>query len=151
MNTRQNFGIFKSREDIEKIIEKIVEIGKKLNKKVVATGDVFVLDEKDMIYREILHVGQKKKNANIQSKAYFRTTDEMLKEFKFLGEEKAKEIVVDNSNYIYEMIEKGIRPISKDKATPYIVGCEDTIKNITYSKAEELYRKSTSRYCRKKT
>ena len=63
MNTRQNFGIFKSREDIEKIIEKIVEIGKKLNKKVVATGDVFVLDEKDMIYREILHVGQKKKNA----------------------------------------------------------------------------------------
>ena len=104
-----------------------------------------------MIYREILHVGQKKKNANIQPKAYFRTTDEMLKEFKFLGEEKAKEIVVDNSNYIYEMIEKGIRPISKDKATLYIVGCEDTIRNITYSKAEELYRKSTSRNCRKKT
>ena len=91
MNTRQNFGIFKSREDIEKIIEKIVEIGKKLNKKVVATGDVFVLDEQDMIYREILHVGQKKKHANIQPKAYFRTTDEMLKEFRFLGEEKAKE------------------------------------------------------------
>ena len=70
--------------------------------------------------------------------------DEVLSVGDFRFQEKSM-------NKVKEMIEKGIRPISKDKATPYIVGCEDTIRNITYSKAEELYRKSTSRNCRKKT
>ena len=132
-------GIFKDLEDAKKIVLKILEIGKRLGKKVVATGDVYFLDPEDVIYREILHVGQKRRDADNQSNLYFRTTNEMLEAFDFLDEEKAKEIVITNTREIYEKIDKGIKPISDLKCTPYIDGCEKTIKDITYNRAYELY------------
>ena len=132
-------GIFKDLEDAKKIVLKILEIGKRLGKKVVATGDVYFLDPEDVIYREILHVGQKRRDADNQPNLYFRTTNEMLEAFDFLDEEKAKEIVITNTREIYEKIDKGIKPISDLKCTPYIDGCEKTIKDITYNRAYELY------------
>lgn len=134
-----DLGYYKDLEDAKKIIEKIVEIGKKAGKPVVATGDVYFLEPEDSIYRKILHAGQKKRNVEIQAKLHFRTTTEMLEQFEFLGKEEAEKIVVENSHKIYEMLDEDIRPISKEKATPYIDGCEDTIRNITYEKAKELY------------
>lgn len=132
-------GIYSDLKDVEKIIEKIVQIGEKIKKPVVATGDVFFLDPEDKVYREILHVGQKKKDALNGANLYFRTTQEMLEAFEFLGKEKALEIVVTNTNKIADMIDDDIIPISKEKSTPYIDGCEDTIKNMTYDRAHELY------------
>ena len=137
-------GFYSGVEDVQEIIKQIVDLGEKLNKKVVATGDVFFLDKEDKIYREILHVGQKKRDALNGPDLYFRTTNEMLEAFEFLGKDKAYEIVVTNTNDIADMISDEILPISKEKCTPYIVGCEDTLRNMTYEKAYELYRKSTS-------
>ncbi|MGP1608546.1 MAG: PolC-type DNA polymerase III [Clostridium sp.] len=139
LKSKVELGTYKSLEDAKNIIKKIVELGEKLEKKVVAIGDVYFLDPEDKIYREILHVGQKKKNASIQPDLSFKTTEEMLEEFEFLGKDKAYEIVVTNTNIITDMIDDEIYPISKDKATPYIEGCEDTIRDITYTKAYELY------------
>ena len=132
-------GFYGSIEDIQDIIKQIIELGRRLDKKVVATGDVYFLDKEDKIYREILHVGQKKRDALNQPDLYFRTTNEMLKEFEFLGKDTAYEIVVKNSNEIADMIDDDIIPISKDKSVPYIEGCEDELRNMTYDKAYELY------------
>ena len=118
--------------------KKIVELGEKMNKLVVATCDVHFMDPQDEVYRRILQAGQKYDDADNQAPLYLRTTEEMLKEFEYLGEEKAYEVVVTNTNKVSDMCEK-IKPISPEKCPPHIPGCEEDIKNITYKKAHELY------------
>ena len=128
----------KSVEDLQDINRKIIAIGEKLQKLVVATCDVHFMDPQDEIYRRILMAGQGYDDADEQAPLYLRTTEEMLKEFEYLGEEKAYEVVVTNTNKIADMCEK-ISPISPEKCPPYIEGCEETIKTIAYNKAHELY------------
>jgi len=123
---------------IEDINRKIVDLGEKLGKLVVATCDVHFLDPQDEIYRRILMAGQGYDDADEQAPLYLRTTDEMLKEFEYLGKEKAYEVVVTNTNKISDMCER-ISPISPEKCPPHIEGCEQTIKDIAYDKAHELY------------
>ena len=131
-------GTLKSDEDLRNIVRKIVELGEKLGKPVCATCDVHFMDPQDEIYRRILQAGQGYDDADMQAPLYLRTTEEMLKEFEFLGEEKAYEVVVTNTNKISDMCEK-IRPISPEKCPPHIPGCEKTIKKIAYDRAHELY------------
>ena len=123
---------------IEDINKKIVDLGEKLGKLVVATCDVHFMDPQDEIYRRILMAGQGYEDADEQAPLYLRTTEEMLKEFEYLGEEKAYEVVVTNTNKVADMCER-ISPISPEKCPPHIEGCEQTIKDIAYSKAYELY------------
>lgn len=125
-------------EELQDINRKIVALGEKLQKPVVATCDVHFMDPQDEIYRRILMAGQGYDDADEQAPLYLRTTEEMLKEFEYLGEEKAYEVVVTNTNKIADMCEK-ISPISPEKCPPYIEGCEQTIKEIAYNKAHELY------------
>ncbi len=131
-------GTLQSDEDLRNIVRKIVNLGEKLGKPVCATCDVHFLDPQDEIYRRILQAGQGYDDADMQAPLYLRTTEEMLKEFEYLGEEKAYEVVVTNTNKISDMCEK-IRPISPEKCPPHIPGCEQTIKEIAYNKAHELY------------
>ena len=131
-------GTVQGEEDLRNINRKIVEIGEKLNKPVCATCDVHFMDPQDEIYRRILQAGQKYDDADMQAPLYLRTTNEMLAEFDYLGTEKAYEVVVENTNLIADMCEK-IKPISPEKCPPHIPGCEQTIKDIAYKKAIELY------------
>ena len=131
-------GILTDKEAVEDINKQIVELGEKLGKLVVATCDVHFMDPQDEIYRRILQAGQGYDDCDEQAPLYLRTTDEMLDEFKYLGSEKAYEVVVTNTNKIADMCEK-ISPISGEKCPPHIDGCEETIKNIAYDKAHELY------------
>ena len=131
-------GKVPDRDYLKDINRKIVELGEKLNKLVVATCDVHFMDPQDEIYRRILEAGQGYKDADEQAPLYLRTTEEMLKEFSYLGEEKAYEVVVTNTNKISDMCDR-IDPISPEKCPPHIPGCEEDIKNIAYKKAHELY------------
>ena len=123
---------------LEDINRKIVNLGEKLDKLVVATCDVHFMDPQDEIYRRILMAGQGFDDADEQAPLYLRTTEEMLEEFQYLGEEKAYEVVVTNTNKVSDMCEK-ISPISPEKCPPYINNCEQTIKTIAYDKAHKLY------------
>lgn len=131
-------GTVQDVEELKNINRKIVKLGEKLGKLVVATCDVHFLDPQDEIYRRILMAGQGFDDADQQAPLYLRTTEEMLKEFDYLGEEKAYEVVVTNTNKISDMCEQ-ISPISPEKCPPHIPGCEETIKTIAYDKAHELY------------
>ena len=131
-------GTVQSDEDLRNIVRKIVDLGEKLNKPVCATCDVHFMDPQDEIYRRILQAGQGYDDADMQAPLYLRTTEEMLKEFEYLGKEKAYEVVVTNTNKISDMCER-ISPISPEKCPPHIPGCEETIKEIGYGRAHELY------------
>ena len=96
------------------------------------------MDPQDEVYRRILEAGQGYADADNQAPLYLRTTEEMLEEFKYLGEEKAYEVVVTNTNKISDMCDR-ISPISPEKCPPHIPGCEQTIKDIAYNRAHELY------------
>jgi len=131
-------GTVADKEALKDINRKIVAIGEKLNKLVVATCDVHFMDPQDEIYRRILQAGQGYDDADDQAPLYLRTTNEMLEEFEYLGMEKAYEVVVTNTNKVADMCER-ISPISPEKCPPHIPGCEETIKQIAYDKAHELY------------
>ncbi len=131
-------GSIENNDGLIEINRKIVQLGEKLNKPVVATCDVHFLDPEDEIYRRILMAGQKYDDADFQAPLYLRTTEEMLEEFSYLGKEKAYEVVVTNTNLISDMCE-AISPISKEKCPPYIEGCEKTIEDIAMNRAKELY------------
>ena len=131
-------GTLQSDEDLKNIVKKIVDLGEKLDKPVCATCDVHFMDPQDEIYRRILQAGQGYEDADMQAPLYLRTTEEMLEEFSYLGKEKAYEVVVTNTNKISDMCER-ISPISPEKCPPHIPGCEETIKNIAYDRAHELY------------
>ncbi|SDM65187.1 DNA polymerase-3 subunit alpha [Fictibacillus solisalsi] len=126
---------------LREIIANIVKLGEKLGKPVVATGNVHYLDPNDGIYRKILissQGGANPLNRQTLPDVYFRTTDEMQECFSFLGEEKAREVVVDNTQKVADMIEE-IKPIPDDLFTPKIPGAEDDIRNMSYSMARSIY------------
>ena len=131
-------GTIEDKEGLIEINKKIVALGEKINKSVVATCDVHFMDPQDEIYRRILMAGQKYDDADMQAPLFLRTTEEMLHEFGYLGKDKAYEVVVTNTNLIADMCEQ-ISPISKEKCPPYIEGCEKTIEDIAMNKAIELY------------
>ena len=131
-------GTLPDARSVEDINRKIVDLGEKLGKLVVATCDVHFIDPQDEIYRRILMAGQGYDDADEQAPLYLRTTEEMLKEFEYLGPQKAYEVVVTNTNKVADMCER-ISPISPEKCPPHIDGCEQTIKDIAYTKAHELY------------
>ena len=133
-------GTLKDVEDIRQINKKIVELGEKLKKPVVATCDVHFLNPEDEIYRRILMAGQGYEDADNQAPMYLRNTTEMLSEFEYLGKEKAYEVVVTNTNMISEMCEE-VSPISKDKCPPIIEGAEKEIEKTATARAKELYGK----------
>ncbi|MBU5437668.1 PolC-type DNA polymerase III [Tissierella sp. MSJ-40] len=131
-------GLVKDENELREINKKIYNLGQKYNKLVVATGDVHFLDPEDEIYRRILMSGQGFSDADLQPPLYFKSTEEMLEEFKYLGEEKAKEVVITNTNIISDMIED-IKPIPEGTFPPIIEGADEELKKITYSKAVEIY------------
>ncbi|MDO5088177.1 MAG: PolC-type DNA polymerase III [Leptotrichiaceae bacterium] len=115
-------------------------LGKKLGKKVVATGDVHYLEEREAINRSVLVLGSGmgRRVFSYDKKLYFKTTDEMLDEFSYLGKEEAYEVVVENTNEINDMIEN-VRPIPKGFYPPKIEGAEEEVRKMTYDKVHELY------------
>ena len=127
-----------SKDELEKINKKIYNLGKTLNKKVVATADVHFLNEEDKIFREILQLGQKFDDADQQPPLYYRTTKEMLEEFSYLGEKAAREVVITNPKEISEKIEK-MKPIPEGLYTPEIEGSKQKIRDMSYNRAKEMY------------
>ncbi len=131
-------GTVPDEKALQDINRKIVELGEKLGKLVVATCDVHFMDPQDEIYRRILMAGQGYDDADEQAPLYLRTTNEMIDEFKYLGLDKAYELVVTNTNKIADMCEQ-ISPISPEKCPPHIEGCEKQIEDIAMTRAKELY------------
>ena len=130
--------IVNNEEDLININKKIVGLGEKYNKLVVGTCDVHFIDPEDEVYRRILMAAKKFKDADNQPPLYFRTTDEMIKEFSYLGEKKAEEIVIENTNKIAEMMDS-IKPIPDGTFPPSIEGADDEFTNITMTKAKDMY------------
>ncbi|MDK2809297.1 MAG: polymerase subunit alpha, Gram-positive type [Petroclostridium sp.] len=131
-------GKVQSIEQLKQINKEIVKLGEKYNKPVVATCDVHFLDPHDEVFRRILMAGQGFSDADNQAPLYFRTTEEMLEEFSYLGTQKAWEVVVENTNKIAEMIEH-ILPIPDETFPPEIEGAEEEIQRLSINKAVEIY------------
>ncbi len=129
---------FDSMKDIEDINKRIVKLGEALNKPVVATCDAHFMNPEDEIYRRIIMAGKGFADADDQAPLYYRTTNEMLDEFKYLGEDKAYEVVVTNTNLISDMIEN-IDPVRPDKCPPVIENSDQTLREICYNKAHSMY------------
>ncbi len=125
-------------EDIQNLNRRVVELGEAYNKPVVATCDVHFLDPEDEVYRRIIMAGRGFADADNQAPLYLHTTQEMLEEFSYLGEEKAQEIVVTNTNMIADMVET-IAPVRPDKCAPVIADSDKTLTDICYKKAHEIY------------
>ena len=127
-----------SNDDLIEINKKIVRLGEQFHKPVVATCDVHFLDPEDEIYRRIIIAGQGFKDADEQAPLFLRTTEEMLKEFAYLGSEKAEEVVITNTNRIADMCEK-ISPVRPDKCPPVIENSDQMLRDICYNKAHKMY------------
>lgn len=131
-------GRFESVDELHEIDRTIMKLAKELGKPVCATCDVHFMDPTDSDFRKILMAGQGFKDAEDQAPLYFRTTAEMLKEFEWLGKDKAYEVVVENPNKIADMCES-IRPIPKGTFPPNIEGAEEQLIDITWKRAKDKY------------
>ena len=137
----EKFPHIQTDDDLKAINKKVAELAQKLNKPLVATCDAHFLNAEDSIYRAIMMNGKGFKNANEQPPLYLRTTDEMLEEFKYLGEELAYEAVIINPNKIADSVEV-LKPIPDNLYSPALPGAEDKIQEMAYSKARNLYGKN---------
>ncbi|MDD6484466.1 MAG: PolC-type DNA polymerase III [Clostridiales bacterium] len=138
MKSSEEFPHVNTDDDLRELNKKIVALGEKYNKPVCATCDVHFMDKEGADYRKILMYYKGFKDADDQAPLYFRTTNEMLEEFSYLGKEKAYEVVVTNTNLIADMIED-VRPIPKEKCPPVVEGAKDAIVNDSLKKAKEIY------------
>ena len=136
-------GALGSYEEVEKMNKYFYDLGKRLGILVTASSNVHYLDENEDIIRSILLYGSgtvyNSRQYSINNGFYFRTTDEMLKEFSYLGEDEAKEVVITNTNKIADMIESGIRPIPEGFYPPKMENAEEIVKSMTYEKAYRIY------------
>ncbi len=128
----------KTDEDLREYNRKIVRLGEELGKPVVATGDVHFLNPEDEIFRHILLATKGFDDADKDMPLYFRTTDDMLREFSYLGEEKAYEVVITNPNRIADMCES-LRPVPHNLFAPKIENSVEDLKNLVYTKFHRLY------------
>lgn len=128
-----------TREELKKINKKIYQLGKKMNLPVVATCDVHFENPEDDIFRTILQAGQGYDDPEEQAPLYFRTTEEMLEEFSYLGNEAAQEVVNANPELINSLIDENIKPIPDGLFTPKIEGAEKKVRDMCYSRAHNLY------------
>lgn len=127
-----------SKEDLMEYNRKVIELGELHNKPVVATCDAHFLDPDDEVYRRVIMAGKGFKDADNQPPLYYRTTEEMIDEFMYLGYEKAKEVVITNTNLIADQIEN-ISPVRPDKCPPVIPDSDKTLRQICYDKAHSMY------------
>ena len=125
-------------EGLRQLNRRIVELGERYDKPVVATCDAHFLNKEDELYRKILLAGMKFSDADKDTHIYFRTTEEMLEEFAYLGEEKAYEVVVENPNRINDMVEP-VRPIPKGSYTPHMDGAEEELQEKCWTRAKSMY------------
>jgi DNA polymerase-3 subunit alpha (Gram-positive type) len=125
-------------EDLQEYNKKIVELAEQFHKLCVATCDVHFLDPEDEVYRRIIMAGKGFADADMQPPLYLRTTEEMLEEFKYLGSEKAEEVVITNTNKVADMIEY-ISPVRPDKCPPVIENSDQDLRQICYDKAHSMY------------
>ncbi len=145
----EKFPHIKSVEDIQNLNRKVIHIADALGKMVVATCDVHFIDPGDAKYRAILMAGQGFSDADNQAPLYLRTTDEMLSEFAYLGEETAKEIVITNTNKIADMIES-IIPIPHGNFPPSLEGADEELTRLCWDKAKALYGDPVPEYVAKR-
>lgn len=131
-------GTVPDEEALKNLNRQIVELGDRLGIPVCATCDVHFMDPKDEIYRRVLQGAQGYEDADEQAPLYFRTTDEMLEEFAYLGEEKAKEVVITNTNRIADSIE-AIQPLKTGSYPPSIENCEQDLVDMCHKKAHAIY------------
>lgn len=138
MIASERYPKVQSVKDLEQLNKRIITLGEKFRKPVVATCDVHFMDPEDEIYRRIIMTGRGFSDADLQPPLYFRTTEEMLDEFSYLDRKKAEEIVITNSNLIADQIEY-IEPVRADKCAPVIPDSDKKLTEICYRRANELY------------
>ena len=131
-------GMVDDEEDLNEINRRIIHLADEMNIPVVATGDVHFMEESDSIFREILMAGQGFKDAAEQAPLYLRTTQNMLEEFAYLGEDTAYEVVVKNPNLIADMCEE-IKPIPDGTYPPKIEGADEELRQICYDRMQDYY------------
>ncbi len=131
-------GTVKSEEELRDFNRTVVQLGKELNKPVCATGDVHFMDPEDEIYRHILLASKGFEDADSELPIYFKTTDEMLEEFAYLGEDTAYEVVVKNTNLIADWCDS-IEPLPKGLFAPKLEDSDGELKRLVWGKAHELY------------
>ncbi len=136
-------GEVNSEEDLRELNRKIVALGEEMGLPVVATGDVHFLDPKDAVGRAIIQAGMGFEEADLQPPLYFKTTDEMLREFAYLGPEKCREVVIEQPRRIADQVEKmqlfPVHPRGEDTFQPFWDDAEDMIQQMTWDEAENLY------------
>ena len=131
-------GMATSDEDLRNFNRKIVAIADRIGKPVVATGDVHFLNPKDEVFRRVIMYGKGFEDADKQAELYFKTTDEMLQEFRYFGD-RAKEFVITNPNMIADMIEDNIRPIPKGMHPPKLQDSDKELREMCMNRAHEIY------------
>ena len=131
-------GMVKSEEELRQFNRTVVQLGRELDKPVCATGDVHFMDPEDEIYRHILLASKGFEDADEELPIYFKTTDEMLEEFAYLGEETAYEVVVKNTNLIADWCDT-VLPLPKGLFAPKLEDSDGELKRLVWNKAHELY------------